>query len=197
MKSLYFIRYLKLLVLTGIASFMFLGCASIMNPEKTNAEFISDRKKANKETLAMLYKHAPKAKEFIARSYGYATFNNIGVNVLFISAEGGTGIAHNNKTGENIYMNMGSGGIGLGLGIKDFRAVFVFKNKKAFDTFVNEGWEANAQADAAIKSGDKGAAVGGAITVQPGVVLYKLTKNGLALQVTIQGTKFWKDTDLN
>lgn len=26
---------------------------------------------------------------------------------------------------------------------------------------------------------------------------FKLTKNGLALQATIQGTKYWKDGDLN
>ena len=30
-----------------------------------------------------------------------------------------------------------------------------------------------------------------------GVELYQLTKNGLALQATLQGTKYWKDRDLN
>ena len=66
-----------------------------------------------------------------------------------------------------------------------------------FDDFVNEGWEANAQADAAAKSDDKGGAVGGAITVAPGIRLYQFTQTGLALQATIQGTKYWKDEDLN
>ena len=94
-------------------------------------------------------------------------------------------------------MNMGSGGVGPGLGVKDFRAVFLFKTKKAYDSFVNSGWEANAQADAAIKHKDDGGAINGAITVAPGVRLYKLTQTGLALQATIQGTKYWKDGDLN
>ena len=31
----------------------------------------------------------------------------------------------------------------------------------------------------------------------PGVEVYQLTKNGVALQVTLQGTKYWKDRDLN
>ena len=31
----------------------------------------------------------------------------------------------------------------------------------------------------------------------PGTSLYQLTENGLAAQVTLQGTKFWKDEDLN
>jgi len=39
--------------------------------------------------------------------------------------------------------------------------------------------------------------VNASITVALGIRIYKLTKNGLALQATIQGTKYWKDGDLN
>ena len=53
------------------------------------------------------------------------------------------------------------------------------------------------QADAAAKYDESGGAVGAAETVAPGVRLYKLTQNGLALQATIQGTKYWKDEELN
>jgi len=94
-------------------------------------------------------------------------------------------------------MNMASGGVGFGLGVKNFKAVFIFKDKKVFDDFVNNGWEANVAADAAIKIGEDGGALNGAITVAPGIRLYKLTQNGLALSATIQGTKYWKDADLN
>ncbi len=59
------------------------------------------------------------------------------------------------------------------------------------------GWEASAQADAVAKSEDKGGAWAGAVDVAPGIRLYQLTKHGLALQATIQGTKFWKYDDLN
>lgn len=156
-----------------------------------------DRLRIKYETLQLLYKYDKDSKAMINRSYGYAVFRNYGINIIFFSAEGGTGVAHNNKTGENTYMNMGSGGIGFGLGIKDFRAVFIFETKKAFNTFVKAGWEANAQADAAIKYNDDGGAINGAITVAPGIRLYKLTQTGLALQATIQGTKYWKDGDLN
>ena len=157
----------------------------------------SERMQASNEILQLLYKHAPESKEMIASAYGYATFNNVGVNLILLSAEGGNGMAHVNSTGKNIYMNMASGGVGFGLGVKDFRAIFLFENKVIFDQFVNEGWEANAQADAAAKLAEKGAAYGAAITVAPGIRLYKLTENGLALQATIQGTKYWKDSELN
>ncbi len=33
--------------------------------------------------------------------------------------------------------------------------------------------------------------------VAPGIKLYQITENGLALQATIQGTKYWKDAELN
>ena len=82
-------------------------------------------------------------------------------------------------------MRMVSGGFGIGLGVKDFRGVFVFSTTDKLQQFVNSGWEASAQADAAAKAGSKGA-VYGAITVAPGVSLYQLTENGLALQATIR-----------
>jgi hypothetical protein len=59
------------------------------------------------------------------------------------------------------------------------------------------GWEGGAQADAAAKSGDKGGAAGGAVTVGPGMDLYQITEQGLALQATIQGTKYYRDDELN
>ena len=34
-------------------------------------------------------------------------------------------------------------------------------------------------------------------TAIPDVEIYQITKNGLALQATLQGTKYWRDKDLN
>ncbi len=164
---------------------------------KTNNEIKKEYRIESAKTLKILYKYAPEAKKLIHSAYGYATFSNVGINIIILSAEGGTGMAHNNRTGKNIYMKMGSAGVGFGLGVKDFRAIFLFENKKVFDNFVNNGWEANAQADAAAKVSDKGGAINAAVAVVPGIRLYKLTQNGLALQATIQGTKYWQDSDLN
>lgn len=180
-----------ILALLGIVMFSGFWSGKTLDTQR------SQRLQVSNEILQLLYKHAPESKEMIANSYGYATFKNVGVNLVLLSAEGGKGMAHVNGTGKNIYMNMASGGVGFGLGVKDFRAIFIFENKAVFDQFVNEGWEANAQADAAAKLSEKGAAYGAAITVAPGIRLYKLTENGLALQATIQGTKYWKDSELN
>lgn len=193
-------KHLKLIIGLLLVAFMFSGFwsgKSAKEIKEDNRKERIERIKTSNETLQLLYKYAPEAKDMILRSYGYATFSNAGVNLILFSAEGGKGLAHNNRTGINTYMNMASGGVGLGLGVKDFRAIFLFEDKKAYDSFVNSGWEANAQADAAAKYEDKGGAANAAETVAPGIRLYKLTQNGLALQVTIQGTKYWKDEDLN
>ena len=154
-------------------------------------------RKMRQQTLAHLYKVHPGARQHIQKAAGYAVFSNVGINLIFLSAAGGSGVAHDNKTGRDVFMKMVSGGIGIGLGVKDFRGVFVFANADGLKSFVNSGWEASAQADAAAKAGEKGGAAAGAITVAPGVSLYQLTENGLALQATIQGTKYYKNDDLN
>jgi len=149
------------------------------------------------ETLAKLYELEPYAKTRIGKAVGYAVFSDIGVNLIFLSAASGYGVVEDKRTGKRTYMKMVSGGLGIGLGVKDFRGIFVFTSRDALEQFVDSGWDASAQADAAAKAGEKGAAWAGAVDVAPGVKLYQITENGLALQATIQGTKYWKDDELN
>lgn len=146
--------------------------------------------------LADLYKLKPIAKDQVKKAAGYAVFSNVGVNLVFASFAGGRGVVVDKK-GRRTYMKMGSAGLGLGLGVKDFRAVFVFRTKAKLDAFVEKGWDFGGQADAAAKSDDKGAALALAESAIPDVEIYQITKNGLALQATLQGTKYWKDKDLN
>jgi lipid-binding SYLF domain-containing protein len=94
-------------------------------------------------------------------------------------------------------MKMFSAGVGPGIGIKDYRAVFVFETKNAFYSFITSGLDLAAQADAAAKAGHEGGAFAGAFSVAPGVWVYQITEAGLALQATLQGTKYYKDGKLN
>ena len=149
------------------------------------------------EVLAELYSETPGAKDVLAEAAGYAVFSSLGVNVLVVSTANGAGVLHDNSTGKDTYMKMFSAGGGLGMGVKNFRLVFVFDNKKVMTQFVEEGWQAAAQADAAAKYDEDGDAASLAIDVAPGVYLYQMTDSGLALQATIQGTKYWKDDELN
>ena len=149
------------------------------------------------QTLQDLYKAEPTAQAAIQKSAGYAVFNNLGTNLFLLSTARGAGIAVNSKTKQETFMKMISAGAGLGLGVKGYRVIFVFENDKALTQFLDSGWSGSAQTDAAAKVGDKGGAYSGAVEVSPGVWVYQITKNGLALQLTLQGTKYYKDDDLN
>ena len=171
------------------------GC---MSP---NGDTVAEKKQAvqsmRSETLAQLYEIHPYAKTQIDQAVGYGVFSNVGINLFLLSTASGWGIVRDKKTGQETYMKMYSAGIGPGLGVKDFRGVFIFTSESALNQFVEGGWDGSAQADAAAKSEDKGDAWGAAVDVAPGIKLYQITKQGLALQATIQGTKFWKDDDLS
>ena len=163
----------------------------------TASEKRTNIQKMRADTLTKLYKLEPGARTRIRKAAGYAVFSNIGIYVIWLSAGGGWGVVHDNKSGKNTYMQMASGGIGIGLGVKDFRGVFVFTGRKYLKWFIDQGWDGSAQADAAAKAGAKGGAWAGAVDVAPGIKLYQLTEHGLAIQATIQGTKYWKDSELN
>jgi lipid-binding SYLF domain-containing protein len=180
--------------LCGLAiAFILGGCATTagITPHDKRQAILS----MSSEVLSDLYKAQPRARAEIAAAPGYAVFNNANINIIFVSFSGGHGVV-NNKAGKPVFMKMGEAGIGLGLGVKDFRAVFIFHTQATLENFVNSGWEFGGHADAAAKASDKGAAVGGEALLD-GITVYQLTKSGLALQATVKGTKYWKDDELN
>lgn len=169
-----------------------------MHP-KTPAEWRAYLQFRREQTLDELYKLEPQARQEIANAKGYATFTSVNVNLILASMTGGRGILHENSFfgGKDTYMRMAQGGLGLGFGIKDFRAIFIFDDQSVIDRFLSSGWSFGGESDAAVKGGDTGVAVSGAITVAPGLKVYQLTESGLALQATVHGTKYWRDTFVN
>jgi lipid-binding SYLF domain-containing protein len=174
--------------------FIVSGCATTAG--STPAEKRQAVLSMKNEVLADLYKIRPEAKAQVAEAPGYAVFSNANINIILASFGGGYGVVHDNKSGKSTYMKMGEVGIGLGLGLKDFRAVFIFHDRATLKRFVDSGWEFGGHADAAAKAGEQGAAVGGEALLD-GITIYQLTKSGLALQATVKGTKYWKDDELN
>lgn len=148
------------------------------------------------EVLAELYSIKPDTRVQIGSASGYAVFSNANINLILASFGGGIGVVHDNGNGRDIYMRMGEVGVGIGAGVKDFRAVFVFHDDAALERFMDVGFAVGGQADAAAKAGDLGAAVGGEAVVD-NVTVYQLTQSGLALQATIKGTRYWQDSLLN
>ncbi|MGI9202831.1 MAG: YSC84-related protein, partial [Woeseiaceae bacterium] len=71
----------------------------------------------------------------------------------------------------------------------------------AFDQFVEKGWNFTGQADAAAttdsENDEEVGSMETAVGLNEGVTVYQMTDKGLALQVTLQGTKYWRNDDLN
>lgn len=149
-----------------------------------------------REVLRELYQLQPGLRGDVAAAPGYAVFSNVNVNLVLASASTGYGVAVNNRTGRRTYMKMGEVGVGLGFGVKDFRALFLFDSPEVMARFVDRGWSFGGHADAAAKAQEKGAAVSREVVID-GMRVYQLTESGIALQATLKGTKFWKDPELN
>jgi len=161
------------------------------------AQAQADILKMANETLARLYKLQPSAKNVVSKSAGYAVFSNFGTKIFFIGGGAGKGVVFDRKSKRETFMKMIEAQAGLGLGMKKFRLVWVFEQHKDVTKFVNSGWEFGGQTSAAAKLGDEGGAFAGAMSISPGIWLYQLTDDGLALELTAKGTKYYKDDDLN
>ena len=164
---------------------------------KTKAEKQAEARKKADQTLQRLYKVQPSAQAAIKAAAGYAVFNNKGTKILIGGTGKGSGIAVDNSSKRITYMNMREIQAGLGFGIKKFSVIFVFENQKVLDDFVKGGWDAGGQTTAAAKTGDSGGSLQGAVAGGPGVWVYQMTDKGLALELTVKGTKYSKDDDLN
>lgn len=165
-------------------------------PGNTKAEQRSHINAMHNEVLKDVYKLKPDSRDEIRKAPGYAVFSNLNLNIVLASIGNGFGVVTDNSSGAKTYMKMGEVGIGPGAGVKDFRVVFIFEDREVMQRFINSGWTIGAQADAAAKAKEKGAAVGGEVILD-GIKIYQLTESGLALQATIKGTKYWKDSNLN
>jgi lipid-binding SYLF domain-containing protein len=184
-------------ILFVFALFMLSAAPDLSFGKDTKDKDRVEIRKMAQETLSRLYKVQPAARKAVEGAAGYAVFSNFGMKIFVGGSGSGKGVAVNNKTKKDTFMKMFEVQAGLGMGIKKFRLVWVFENPKEFDAFINSGWELGAQANASAKTGSQGAALSGAMAVAPGVWVYQMTDDGLALELTAKGTKYYKDDNLN
>lgn len=190
----------SLLLLAFSASLALPVSAGLFDKEKSADDLAKEKaeiRKMTTETLTRLYKLQPSAKQAIAKSAGYAVFSNFGMKILFAGTGSGKGIVFDKRKKREVFMKMIEVQAGLGLGVKTFSVVFVFDNSTLVNDFVESGWEAGAQATAAGTYDGKGTSHAGAMAVKPGVWMYQMTGDGLAVELTAKGTKYYKDDELN
>jgi lipid-binding SYLF domain-containing protein len=184
---------LALVALTLVGSLV-AGCRS------AQGDTVADKRNSvntmRDETLTRLYRERPEAKAKLAGAAGYGVFSSLGMKLVFASGNG-YGVVHDNAGGGDTYMQMQELGVGLGLGVKDTRIVIVFHNRQAMTDFTEKGWEWAGNADASAESGGTGAGANLGVSANTGTQVYVLTEAGVAVQATVTGTKYWKDSELN
>ncbi len=169
-------------------------------------------------TLAMLYKSRPDLEERVRDAAGYGVFSNVNIHLLLLSTGHGYGVVVDNSDDTETFMRMAEVGAGIGAGLKDLRAVFVFPTEEVMETFTTKGWSFASQAQAVAKADEMGAGVratadvsqsgaSGSIagessntlagTYSRGIEIYRLTKSGVALDATLAGTRYCRDKKLS
>ena len=144
------------------------------------------------KALSRLFRESKEAQELYDKAAGYAVFDSREFAFL-IKTGFGSGVAVNKTNLSRTYMKMASGGLNVGGGIKYIQVIFIFPTDKALNNFINVGW--NAEGDASAVGGDDSSQIG--ITLADGTKIYQLVDTGIMLKMSIGGTKYWKDDDLN
>ena len=142
--------------------------------------------------LQALFAENAKAKDLYEGSYGWAVFDNLKL-AFGLSGGGGNGVAKAKASGQKTYMQMGTAGVGFGLGVNKYQVVFLFQDAQTFNNFVEKGWQADAGATAS--AGNNAAEVKTDFT--NGMAIYQMTEKGLMAHADIAGTKYWKNNKLN
>ncbi len=148
-----------------------------------------------KETLTRFFAETPDAVTLFDAAAGYAVFDTRKVSVFPVAAGFGRGVAVPKDGGARTYMNMGTGGVGLSIGIGGFasQVVILFENDRIFEKFVTNGYEATAEAGS-VMGEDK---ANETLRFVDGRSTFVLSKKGWRVNASATGARFWRDSDLN
>ena len=171
--------------------------AALLPAGHARADDAADIDSMAQSTLETLYAQKPSAARAVREAAGYAVFSDISTKIFLAGGGGGKGVAVDNRSGEKTYMLMATVSAGLGVGISKSHLVWVFETREAFENFVNTGIELGADANLTVNPGAGGGLYDGAVEAAPDAWLYQLSDAGLAAELTVQGTKYFKDSNLN
>jgi lipid-binding SYLF domain-containing protein len=146
-----------------------------------NPELQSDAEAA----LATMIENAPKLQTFHDEAYGYAIFPKITKAGLMLGGAGGKGVVYQNREAVGI-AKLKQASFGLQAGGQQYSEVIFFKDKKAYDHFVNGNMKFNAQASAVAITA--GASVD--VAYVDGVAVFTRVKGGLMYEASIGGQHF-------
>jgi len=181
------------------------GVDAVGNAIESTSELVKDEetpeatrmkldRMADEVTLRLVAEN-PEAARVFEVSAGYAAFDMRRVSIFPLSAGYGRGVAVSLTDNARTYMQMGTGGAGAAFGIGGFESQFVimFETPVDFERFVQNGYDASA--DAGAMQGDERTTT--EVKFTDGRSFFVLSKTGWRVNANASGTKYWQDEDLN
>jgi lipid-binding SYLF domain-containing protein len=190
---------LKKTMTVFLAGLALILCSSAAVLAADESDIIQQRNQVRemaREGLSALYEAQPGARYAIEHAAGYGVFSIYGIKIFFAGGMTGKGLVHDNRTHRDDFMKMVQAQAGLGFGAVKDRVIWVFETRSALKDFINSGWDFGGKAQASAMVQQQGGTFAGAISVAPGVWVYQLTETGLSAELTVTGTKYYKDSDL-
>jgi lipid-binding SYLF domain-containing protein len=184
------------IVVLVLTAALLVGCKATFGPSGDTPEERRDVVLTERDAaVRMIVKGRPEVEETMKTAPGYAFFSNANLHLFLLSSENGYGVI-TTKDGQNHYVRSLGSGAGIGWGIKEFRAIIIFKTQNALNTFIDEGITPRLNADISAIYEDEGGSISRALSPADHE-MYQITESGLALQATFQLSMFWYDDLLN
>jgi lipid-binding SYLF domain-containing protein len=174
---------------TAMLALLIAGAALAQSKEDKDRAEIKDR---SQESLQALLTEVPGSKALYDKAAGYAVFATTKA-VFIVTGGGGSGITVDKASGKTVFMKMGMGGVGFGVGAQKYDMIILFETPTRLQTFIDGGWDSAAAAKAVAGSDSAGAGSG----FIDGTIIYTLGEKGLMASADVSGTRFWVDEDLN
>ena len=172
-----------------------MGCSSPRG--KTPQQKRAYAEEMHDKTLREFYETTSQGRELVESSKGYAVFSNANFSLMFLGSGNGYGVTVDRRNNERTYMRMYELSAGIGMGYRDFRAIFLFFDEDLLDEFIANGWQVDADAAAAAQLNSTGGSVDAAAVINRPVVIIEMTDNGLMLRADIAGIKYLPYDELN
>lgn len=167
-----------------------IGCANQQKPMTVDQKRTAILEMQG-DTLAKLYQQRPSAKGEVSQAPGYAVFSDEDMPVLKMGESEGYGAVFDNSTHLPTYMQMTQlvSPSGAMPQLKQYRLVFVFRDRVAMNRFVKQGWQFGADTSPP--------PAGDATAFPDGIKVYQLTHDGVNVRSTVPLTKYWQFNELN
>src|SRR5690606_10957248 len=132
------------------------------------------------------------AARLLDRAHGWAVLDTTKGGFI-VTGAGGTGVAKEKGSNDEVFMHVGGAGIGAVGGISNYKLVLLFDDETTFEDFVDGKWQGAASAQAV--AGEE--SVSEEEGFIEGAAAYRVDESGLIAQAELQGMRFWPSDRLN